>query len=99
MTWGNGPPVLQATLRPETLRLISQDPDLTEQYRQATVNHQVADLLDVRAQSAETAEQAAIWRRRATERRELGDRLVQQLLDRLSAARRAESPGAVSTPR
>ncbi len=76
--------MLQATLRSDTLRLISHDPDLTERYRQATVNFQVADLLDVRAQSAETPEQAATWRRRAGDRRDLGNRLVQELLRQLA---------------
>ncbi len=74
-----------ASLRPETLRLISDDPHLAEQYRQATVNYQVADLLDVRALSAQTPEQAAMWRQRAADRRALGDRLVQRLLDQLAA--------------
>ena len=84
-----------ASLRPDTLRRISDDPNLGEKYRQATVNYQVARLLDVRALSAETPEQAATWRRRATVRRELGDRLVQDLLDRLAAGPRTSSTGAL----
>jgi hypothetical protein len=78
-----------ASLRPETLRLISDDPHLAEQYRQATVNYQVAELLDVRALSAQTTEQAAMWRHRAADRRALGDRLVQRLLDQLPATQPA----------
>ena len=66
--------------------MISDDPDLAEQYRQATVNYQVADLLDVRALRAETAEQAASWRRRAASRREQGDRLLLRALERARAA-------------
>jgi hypothetical protein len=76
---------------PETLRLISDDPDLAEQYRQAVVNYQVADLLSVRAMKAEAPAQAAAWRRRAADRRQLGNQLVEHLLERLPAARRAES--------
>jgi hypothetical protein len=87
--------VTQDTLRPDTPGLVLDDPDLAEQYRQATVNYQVADLLDVRALGAETAEQAATFRRRAEDRRQLGDRLVQDLLDRLAARGRPASTSAL----
>jgi len=70
-----------ALLSPDTLELISQDPHLAEQYRQVRVNHQVADLLDVRALTAPTPEQAATWRHRAVQRRALGDQILQQVLD------------------
>ena len=70
-----------AVLPPDTLDQISADPHLAEQYRQARVNHQVADLLDVRALSATTPEQAATWRHRAAQRRAMGDRILQQLLE------------------
>jgi hypothetical protein len=70
-----------ALLSPDTLELISRDPHLAEQYRQARVNHQVADLLDVRALSAPTSEQAATWRQRAAQRRAMGDEILQQALD------------------
>ena len=74
---------------PETLRLISDDPALAEQYRQAVVNYQVADLLSVRAMKAEAPTEASAWRRRAADRRRLGDQLVEQLLAQLPATRRA----------
>jgi hypothetical protein len=83
--------VEHALLQPETLQLIAGDPRLAEQYRQAVVNYQVADLLDVRALSA--PEQAATWRRRAADRRELGDRLMRVLLDGISAERPTSSTG------
>ncbi len=82
----------RAPLHPETLRLISDDPDLAEQYRQATVNYQVADLLDVRVLGAGSAEEADSWRRRAAHRRELGDQVLQRVLD-LATKRRASSTG------
>jgi len=91
--------VEEVLLRPDTLRLVSDNPDLAEKYRQATVNYQVANLLDVRALSADTQEQAAAWRRRAADRREQGDRLLQHALDHLPAERPAESPGPVSSQR
>ncbi len=80
--------MVHPSVRPETLRLISDDPNLAEQYRQAAVNHQVADLLDVRALNAQTDEQASGWRRQAARRRELGDQLLQQVLDRLRSVER-----------
>jgi hypothetical protein len=92
---GSPAAVTQDTLRPDTLGLVLNDPALAEQYRQATVNYQVADLLDVRARGAETPEQAATLRRRAADRRHLGDRLVQDLLDRLAARRPTSSTGAL----
>ena len=70
-----------AVLPPATLDLISSDPHLAEQYRQATVNHQVADLLDVRALNAPTAEQAVTWRRRAAQRRAMGDEILRHVLE------------------
>jgi len=70
-----------ALLSPDTLELISSDPHLAERYRQARVNHQVADLLDVRAMNAPTPEQATTWRQRAVQRRTMGDRILQQVLE------------------
>jgi hypothetical protein len=87
---GNRVPVDHAAPRPETLRLISEDPDLAEQYRQAVVNYQVADLLSVRAMKAEAPTEASAWQRRAADRRRLGDQLVEHLLERLPSERRAE---------
>jgi hypothetical protein len=72
---------MHAVLPPDTLDRISTDPHLAEQYRQARVNHQVADLLDVRALGAATPEQAATWRHRAVQRRAMGDRILQQVLE------------------
>jgi hypothetical protein len=72
--------VTHAVLPPDTLERISSDSRLAEQYRQAMVNHQVADLLDVRALSAATPGQAAAWRHRAAQRRAMGDRILQQVL-------------------
>jgi hypothetical protein len=83
-------PVDHAAPHRETLRLISDDPDLAEQYRQAMVNYQVADLLGVRAMKAEAPAEASAWRRRAADRRRLGDQLVEHLLEQLPAKRRAE---------
>lgn len=80
-----------AAPRPETLRLLSEDPDLAEQYRQAMVNHQVADLLSVRAMKAEAPTEASAWRHRAAERRRLGDQLVERLLEQLPSERSAGS--------
>ena len=71
----------QAVLTPDTLERISTDPHLAERYRQAMVNHQVADLLDVRALSAATPGQAATWRHRAAQRRAMGDRILRQVLE------------------
>jgi hypothetical protein len=79
-----------AAPRPETLHLLSDDPDLAEQYRQAMVNYQVADLLSVRAMKAEAPTEASAWQRRAADRRRLGDQLVEHLLERLPSERRAE---------
>ena len=69
-----------AVLPPDTLERISTDAHLAEQYRQVTVNHQVADLLDVRAMTAATPGQADAWRHRAAQRRAMGDRILQQVL-------------------
>ena len=80
-----------ASLRPDVLQLIAGDPRLAELYRQAVVNYQVADLLDVRALSA--PEQAATWRLRATDRRELGDRIMRDLLDGVAEERSTSSTG------
>ena len=82
---------MEPSLQPEIRQLIAGDPHLAEQYRQAVVNYQVADLLDVRALSA--PEQAATWRLRATDRRELGDRIMRDLLDEISAKRSTSSTG------
>ena len=76
---GKPRPVRQELLPSETLGRISDDPDLVERYRQAAVNHQVADLLEVRALSAPTPEQAANWRQLADQRRAMGDQLLQQV--------------------
>jgi hypothetical protein len=70
-------------LRADVRRLVADHPDLAERYRQATVNHQVADLLDVRALRAETPDEADGWRAQAARRRQLGDQLLEQVLDRL----------------
>ena len=71
------------------LRVISNDFRLWEQYRRAAVNYQVADLLDARALGAESSDQSSAWERRAAERRKLGDRLVEELLNRLPTESRA----------
>ena len=55
------------------------------------VNYQVADLLSVRAMQAEAPTQASAWRRRAADRRQLGDQIVENLLQQLPAKRRAGS--------
>lgn len=62
------------------------------------VNYQVADLLSVRAMQAEAPTQASAWRRRAADRRQLGDQLVEHLLEQLPAKRRdgSEKPAAAT---
>jgi hypothetical protein len=75
--------MVDVEFRADVRRLIADHPDLAERYRQATVNHQVADLLDVRALRAGTAVEARNWRYRAAQRRQQGDQILQQVLGRL----------------
>ena len=83
-------PVPRSALPTDVRTQVSADPDLAERYRQVVINHQVADLLDARALGA-GSDRADAFRRTAAGRRELGDRLLRQLLEALP-----DGPGRAS---
>ena len=77
------PPVRRAALPADVRMQVSEHPHLAEQYRQVMLNYQVADLLDARALGAGGTDRAEGFRRRAVRRREMGDQLLQEVLQSL----------------